>query len=129
MTTVLVNSERREFSRIVLKPRAVLQVGAVRLACRLSDISLQGALVCTDTTTLPVREGQPCTLTVQLDLGAAIIEMKGAIAHVGDDRVGIVCRDMDLDSFRHLRRLLELNLAEDKLVRSELVALARHRRR
>lgn len=88
------------------------------------DLSLKGALL-----RLPARSalkpGDPCLLSVslaQLDVGIA---MAGEVAHIELDgtRVGLLCRSIDIESITHLRRLLEVNLGDAKLLERELKAL------
>ncbi len=122
MTTVASHAERRDFSRIALSRPAALELGAVRTACELVDISLRGALVRTRAPLVAV-EGQACRLLVQLDQGPATILMRGEVAHARGREVGVSCRELDLDSAAHLRRLVEVNLGSEKLLERELAAL------
>jgi hypothetical protein len=122
VSIVLAKEERRNFSRIALDRLASLEVGGVSTACELVDISLRGALVRVPAK-LRADAGQECTLTIQLDLGAVLIRMRGAVAHRADRTVGVRCTDIDLDCIAHLRRLLEVNLGDDRLLRRELAAL------
>lgn len=122
MSIVLAKEERRNFSRIALDRLASLEVGGASTACELVDISLRGALVRVPAK-LRADTGQECTLTVQLDLGAVLIRMRGAVAHHAARTVGVRCTDIDLDSIAHLRRLLEVNLGDDRLLHRELAAL------
>jgi hypothetical protein len=45
------------------------------------------------------------------------------VAHIEDDRVGVSCSHIDLDSAAHLRRLVELNLGDEAQLHRELQAL------
>ena len=49
--------------------------------------------------------------------------MRGAVAHRAADTAGIRCDEMDLDSVSELRRLVELNLGDERMLHRELVAL------
>ena len=127
MTDVLMKDERRDFSRIPLRRPTMLQVRGANERCQLVDVSLRGALVRL-AWNRPAAVGDPCTLTVALDDGIAMIRMEGVVAHRGEDTVGIRCCEIDLDSVVHLRRLLEVNLGDDRMLRRELSALASSRR-
>ena len=122
MTAVVSHEERRDFSRIPLSRPAALEIGKARVACDLIDISLRGALVRTKAALVAV-EGQPCRLLVQLDQGPSTILMRGEVAHARNGDVGVCCRELDLDSAAHLRRLVEVNLGSEKLLERELAAL------
>jgi hypothetical protein len=49
--------------------------------------------------------------------------MQGVITHVEGLYIGLACRNIDLDSVTHLRRLVELNLGDVALLERELSAL------
>ncbi len=116
------NDERRRFSRISFHRPAELDARSERATCELLDVSLKGALV---ETPLSFRAGvgQPCTLTIRLDAGDATIEMVGEIVHREGTQVGVRCKEIDLDSIAHLRRLVELNVGDEELLHRELSAL------
>ncbi len=120
MSFAMTNQERRNFSRIALDRPAMLESEGRRTACELVDISLRGALV---RVRAKLRAGAACTLLVHLDAGLASIRMDGAIAHVGDGTAGVRCEEIDVDSIAHLRRLVELNLGDERLLQRELSAL------
>jgi PilZ domain-containing protein len=115
------DGQRRRFSRIRFESGARLCCGGRSDDCEVRDLSLKGALVSVAQGQLP-PVGEPCTLELALD-NAATIRIEGEIAHAGDGRVGLVCREIDLDSITHLRRLLELNLGDCELLNRELSAL------
>lgn len=116
------SDERRRFSRIAFHRPAELEVRAERASCEVLDVSLKGALVET-----PVRFSAPvgaaCTLTIRLDAGEARIRMDCEIVHREGSQVGVRCREIDLDSIAHLRRLVELNVGDEDLLHRELSAL------
>jgi hypothetical protein len=118
--------ERRRFSRISFHRPAALDAGGVRATCEVLDVSLKGALV---EAPAGVRAGigAPCSLSIRLDAGDATIRMVGEIAHREGAQLGVRCREIDLDSIAHLRRLVELNLGDEDLLHRELAALVASR--
>jgi hypothetical protein len=116
------SDERRRFSRITFHRPAELDVLSERGTCELLDVSLKGALV-EAPAGLRGTVGQPCTLTVRLDAGEAVVRMDGRIAHRTGTQIGIRCTGVDLESISHLRRLVELNLGDEELLQRELAAL------
>jgi hypothetical protein len=122
MGRAVTKQERRDFSRIALRRPATLDVLGAKTTCEVVDLSLRGALL-----RVPVAfgaaVGQVCVLTVQLDRAFSIIRMVGTIAHGREGTVGVRCREIDLDSIVHLRRLVEVNLGDDRLLRREWSAL------
>lgn len=126
MGKVVVPSERRDFSRITFHRPSLLDVRGTKTACELVDVSLRGALVRVPEA-FAWAEGEPCTLFIRLDQGASTIRMSGTIAHRDGASVGVHCHEMDLDSVAHLRRLLEVNLGDERLLHRELEALIARR--
>ncbi len=114
--------ERRRFSRITFHRPAELDALGDRVSCELLDVSLKGALA-EAPLSFRGRAGQPCTLTIRLDAGDAIIRMDGEIVHREGAQVGVRCTGIDLESIAHLRRLVELNLGDDAMLSRELSAL------
>jgi hypothetical protein len=116
------NGKRRRFTRIPFHAPAEIGVGDAAVTGQVLDLSLKGALVevPVSATGLP---GDPCTLVIRLGPGEALVRMDGKIAHRGEGRIGVCCSQIDLESMEHLRRLVELNLGDDDLLRREISAL------
>lgn len=128
MASVIAKLERRDFSRIALKRPARLEADGARSACELQDVSLRGALLRVPRAfAAPV--GRAATLVILLDHGAAAIRMRGTVAHRDEETLGLRCREVDLEGLTHLRRILEVNLGEERLLQRELEALLASRAR
>jgi hypothetical protein len=119
--------ERRRFSRISFHRPASLVAAGARAACELLDVSLKGALV-EAPPGFRAGIGEPCSLAIRLDAGdGAVIRMEGDVAHREGAQLGVRCREIDLDSIAHLRRLVELNIGDEELLHRELAALVAKR--
>ncbi len=118
----MTDTQRRQFSRIRFHSGASLTVQGRDSACEVLDLSLKGALLAT-TSPLAAPPGTPCRLSLQLGEGDAVVRMEGEVAHTENAHLGMVCREIDLDSITHLRRLLELNLGDADLLHREFSAL------
>lgn len=116
------NPQRRRFSRIRFVGDARLFCDGRSQDCEVRDLSLKGALVTLREGIRP-RVGEHCVLELALDEAGTQIRMEGEIAHVADAQLGLACREIDLDSLTHLRRLLELNLGDRELLDRELSVL------
>lgn len=117
-----MSNERRHHSRITFHAPAQLVAPHSRFDVALLDISLKGALVrLPESAALDVDS--ECTLHIQLDTLGDAIRMKTHVAHIEDRCAGLLCREIDLDSITHLRRLVELNLGNPALLERELSAL------
>ncbi len=115
--------QRRKFSRIPFHGDARLLVDDREIPCSVCDISMKGALL--EAPGEPdLATGTHCLLELRLgsDSGA-VVRMEGNAAHVENSHIGIAWREIDLDSLIHLRRLLELNLADQELFSREFSAL------
>lgn len=113
--------EQRRFSRIPFDAHAVLADDSHRWESALLDLSLKGALIA-----LPEdwQENADGCYQLQVDLDEqTAIRMDVRVSHIENERMGLECIDIDLDSITHLRRLVELNLADEQLLERELAAL------
>jgi len=119
-----VDSEnRRHFSRILFKTRARLLMDSEAIAVSVLDLSLRGALVQIGAPVSP-QPGDACTLELALNDGGDHIRMEMEVAHHRAGCLGLNCREIDLDSMIHLRRLVELNIGDESILQRELSALA-----
>ncbi|MBI5042117.1 MAG: FHA domain-containing protein [Gammaproteobacteria bacterium] len=119
--TEAMQEEQRRFTRIPFDAAAVLTKDGHTWPCELIDLSLKGALVGQpDNWNGHADEDYQLTLTLDDDVR---IQMDVSIAHIENKHVGLYCKDIDLDSITHLRRLVELNLGDSNLLERELMAL------
>jgi hypothetical protein len=118
-----MTTNRRQFSRILFQTSAHLFVHGDELPVNVLDLSLKGALV---KPAFPVllQAGTPAILHIDLEENGPHIRMEGIIAHSEGSSYGVTCREIDLDSITHLRRLVELNLGDQSLLERELGSLA-----
>jgi len=87
----------------------------------LLDISLKGALVETLKPLSNMFKGRACRMELVLGKGGQTIVMEGAVVHHEGQFMGIECKSIDVDSMTNLRRLVELNTGDSKLLERELV--------
>jgi hypothetical protein len=114
-------SERRTYSRVPFNAEIVMQSGHEEWSCNLVDISLKGMLV-EPPSDLDIDINNPCA--VALFLGdEASIHARVKIAHTDNGHWGLEWLHIDVDSLKHLRRLLELNLKDPSLLNRELSEL------
>ncbi|TWX63386.1 PilZ domain-containing protein [Colwellia sp. C1TZA3] len=115
---------RRQFTRILFSMSAELAIEQQVFSVNIHDISLKGALLYTDTKGL-ILEKKLGLLSFQLDDFGAKIKMKVVVAHQEGNEIGVQCKGIDIDSVSLLRRLIELNLADDEQFHKELSQLTR----
>lgn len=119
-----MTANRRRFSRILFHMEAILQMPGGDIPVKVIDISLHGALVQPEPPVF-IEVGAHGCLQLVLDDSDATIRMDATIVHHEGDHFGLACREIDLDSMTHLRRLVELNLGDMPILQRELNALAK----
>lgn len=113
--------DRRKFTRIFFDAESVLTQADKAWSVQLIDISLHGLLVET-AEIAEIDTATPCTVSIHLG-GDVQIRMQGNIAHQEGRRLGMNCTGLELESLMHLRRLVELNKGDTRLLERELSAL------
>jgi hypothetical protein len=112
----------RLYSRVPFVTQVELHLPDQNLRLTLLDIAFKGALLQTSNPQSLALQ-VPCRLVLPLAEGDETIEMRGKIAHLEADHIGIACDDMDLHSLTNLRRLLALNTGDAELMDRELAQL------
>lgn len=113
---------QRQFTRIAFDAGVSLSNGDKTWQTSLIDLSLKGALIAQPDDWEMPDENTPYRLQLQLDDEVAIT-MDVSVAHQNEGQLGLSCKDIDLDSITHLRRLVELNLGNPNLLERELASL------
>jgi len=119
--TETMQQEQRRFTRIAFDATAVLSGDGREWTCELIDLSLKGALV-SQPEDFNGQADADYQLTLTLDDDVRI-QMDVSVAHTENQHIGLYCKDIDLDSITHLRRLVELNIGDAALLERELMAL------
>lgn len=115
------SAERRQFWRAAFRsPVQFIDQTGIHSA-ELLDISLKGALMQMPPT-WGGQMGDVGQVRLKLADDAAIL-MRGQVAHLEGQRLGLRCDNIDLDSITHLRRLVELNSGDPALLDRELQTL------
>jgi len=114
-----MTENRRQFSRIHFATDARLFLQGTQYPAEILDLSLKGALI-RPVEALPPSDGAHAVLQIRLDHQGTSIRMEGHISHHEASHYGFTCREIDLDSITHLRRLVELNLGDASLLEREL---------
>lgn len=113
--------DRRSFKRIFFDAETVLTQNDRSWVVQLLDISFEGILV----QLLPEQSldhDQPVQAIIHLG-GDVQIRMTLNIVHQEDQQLGLHCENIDLDSLTHLRRLVEVNLGDSRLLEREFARL------
>lgn len=119
-------SEKRKFSRITFAGKCSLNEnnsGTIKIwQTKLLDISLKGALVL-QPDFWDYEKDSPVQLQLGLEGSDIILECDGKICHQEDGRLGITFLALNLETVSHLKRLIQLNLADENLLHREISQL------
>jgi hypothetical protein len=121
------HGERRRFTRIPFADKVCLRGAQGIWYGELVDISLKGLLVQVPSDWSGKVDDR---FSVELRLGEGdevTIKTESRVVHRHDQRVGFAWERIDLDSFIHLKRLLQLHLEDEAELMRELHALGQPR--
>ena len=114
----VVPAERRRFQRFRFDSVLRVRQGDGLQECALLDMSFRGFLARCPRDWLP-HPGE--RLEVEWRLAEMIqLELDAVVVHAVADRIGCTWEARDAESFAHLKRLVEMNLADRRLVAREL---------
>ena len=117
-----ITDERRRFHRIATDKGVRLLHDGVPHQGTVLDISLRGLLLELDGDWRP-QTGTRVEAGISLEGDTPGIVMDGEVAHVDGRRLGLRCVSIELESASRLRRMVELNLQDDRLLERELTEL------
>lgn len=115
------HADRRRFKRIAFDARTDLKQGGRTWPVQLLDLSFKGLLI----ERPQPWEGDPAQdFVVDIHLSTdTCVQMEVRQTHDDNQHLGFVCLHIGLDSISHLKRLVELNLADAQELERELAAL------
>ena len=114
------NENKRRFSRIAFDAPVQIRQGTHHWISKVIDLSLKGVLIEQQNVTIVADE----RLTVRIDLSPdVVISAEAKWVHTERSCMGFSFKQIDLDSITHLKRLVELNIADSSLLERELSAL------
>jgi hypothetical protein len=115
------HDERRRFKRIAFDARTLLSQGEKQWQVQLVDLSLKGMLIVRPE---PWQADSREEFKADIALSNEVhVQMDVRLAHDDHGQLGFVCEHITLESISHLRRLIELNLADHDELERELAAL------
>jgi len=113
---------KRLFQRILFNQDANILINDYEYATQILDLSLHGVL-CTNPSGVDVNKNDRCVLKLTLN-DQHVITMSAVIAHIEANHLGLSCEHIDIDSISELKRLIQLNLANDELLHRDIGELA-----
>ena len=126
LTKGIIMSERRKFSRIKFQCHCSLifdgKIPAHDFDASLVDISLNGALIAVTTLSPNVIHEQ---VQINLILEGSDIQLllNGIVCHQQELLLGIQFTTIELETMTHLKRIIELNLADNDEMHREFEQL------
>jgi len=104
--------ERRRFTRVKFDTAATVAQGSNAYHAQVLDISLNGVLLKTPED-YELRADLPSHISIFLSEDTEI-QMQVTLAHSSNRYLGFHCESVDMDSIVHLRRLIELNMDDER---------------
>ncbi|NQZ49264.1 MAG: PilZ domain-containing protein [Moritella sp.] len=115
-------NNKRQFQRVLFNHDASLTCNGHQWSTNVIDLSLRG-LSCTKPKNVTFEIDQLMTLSIQLAQEQVII-MEAVLIHNEDGVLGMRCTRIDINSISELRRLVQLNLADEALLQRDIEHLA-----
>ena len=111
--------EKRKFSRVPFHIEAEINVNGSNFKGEVENLSLKGMLVHIDDHLLEL--GTPLTMIINLTgvNSNLSINLKGRVVRVNQEGIGIFFEEIDLDSFIHLKNIIDYNVADPEKVKEE----------
>lgn len=126
MSQVQEQQERRQFSRILFNAECTLSQEGLEWTSGVQDISLKGVLI-RKPEGFSMNKDNTFEASIKLAGNEQCINMILSFSNEHDNALGFACDHIDIDSMTHLKRLVELNLADEDLLHRELSALSETR--
>jgi len=115
------HADRRRFKRIAFDAKTELRQGDRHWQVQLVDLSLKGLLI-ERPQPWQAETDEPFAVDIKLS-NEVHVQMDVRLTHDDHGQLGFVCEHIGLESISHLRRLIELNLADHDELERELAAL------
>jgi len=113
---------KRQFQRVLFNHDASLTCNGHQWSTNVIDLSLRG-LSCTKPRNVIFNLDQLMTLSIKLTQEQVII-MEAVLIHDEEHVLGMRCTRIDINSISELRRLVQLNLADEALLHRDIENLA-----
>ncbi len=117
-----MSDERRRFTRIEFDAESNIIIKGTPYPVSMLDLCLKGVLFEADTP-LPIAMGDECLLTMCLFHTDIVLEFNSRLVHQHGKAMGFEFLSESLETFTHLRRIIELNVGDEKIVHLELSEL------
>ncbi len=105
-------NDRRRFNRVCFESPAVIKVGDCTYESTVIDLSLKGALIIRPKNLL-IHIGDNIRIEIKL-ADDVYICMNCSVVYENNDKIGMSCNNIDIDSITHLKRLVELNTPDSE---------------
>ncbi|MFP4444721.1 MAG: PilZ domain-containing protein [Desulfosudaceae bacterium] len=112
------DSDQRRGTRVVFRVKARMEYNGQLIEGEVRNLSLKGMLVATD-----VRIPRDTELAIHIFLSGTTSEvdlaMKGSVVRSDETGAAIVFKEIDLDSFIHLRSVVSYNEGDEDKIMNE----------
>jgi len=114
--------EKRKYHRISFNVPVILKKNDQQWETEVIDISLKGLLV-KNPQKVAFKNEELISVEFILTDNKTKVSLDATVAHIEDNSIGFNMETISLESFTHLKRILELNSADETLLQRELATL------
>lgn len=111
--------EKRSFTRVMFQTDAVVSYEGGTISGKVENLSMNGMFLRT-----PEKIPRDTLLAIRVSLSGATselsIQLKGIVVRPGEDGAAIQFKEMDLDSFIHLKNVVAYNCGDEGEVMEEV---------
>lgn len=110
------NDERRKFSRVAFAADIRIDIATggetVQVDGSSRDLSLKGVFIHTKKT---FELESVCEINIHLtgSIDEIVLKVKGRVARVSQNGIGLIFDSMDVDSYSHLKNIVQYNSVDD----------------
>ncbi|WP_084616897.1 PilZ domain-containing protein [Kangiella geojedonensis] len=115
-----INTERRQFTRVPVTAKALIEQDGEKYIAKVADISLNGAHLQTASS---LKKENPIKLQLIFDELTPPIHMMAKIVYHNGEDYGVECQEIDIDSMLQLRSILTLYNNDPETIHQESQAL------
>ena len=111
--------EKRNFTRVLFQTEAVVMYGEREIRGEVENLSMNGMFL---RTTEKIPRDEPLEIKICLSGASSelAIDLKGSVVRQADDGVAVQFKEMDLDSFIHLKNTVAYNRGDESEIMEEV---------
>ncbi|WP_223577666.1 PilZ domain-containing protein [Kangiella taiwanensis] len=115
-----MNTERRQFTRVPINAKALIEQDGEKHTASVVDVSLNGAHL---KSSASLKQDSTLSLSIIFDELSPPIKMFAKVVYCNGENYGVECLEIDIDSMLQLRSMLTLHNNDPETIHRESQAL------